>query len=445
MNLPTFAKLLAAFGVVRAQRNVVTGGIKSFNGFRTRTFDAYGYYSGEVLSSPSSQVVGDYTLTGAGSTMAINADVKRDGRNTLRVDLNRETANGSTEIKVTHAIPAVIDSTGRFGVWVYVPDYTALNQITLGVSHGSTNYANGVYQAYNISSDSDKKFNGWHFVAFDLAEWGGAYGTPNWSAAIGAVKITFYQASTAPAVVHVDQFVCAWARRARLMIIADDGNSSWFDRGIPVLDSLGLKSTSAIIGALVGSGPDYTTWEKIRAAYDNGHDMCPHGEVSLATLADAAIPLDVGANIAHLTSRGLNRGIGYYCYPLGVYQKSAGDQTIINALKQNGIKAARTTSNVRQMKVQGNSVGDARYVMPTLGVSASTTSANVISYLNALAASGAVGTIMYHKIVTSGATGGEQRNLADFLAEMTHVRDLVAAGKLCDVTASEFIETQGIA
>jgi len=52
---------------------------------------------------------------------------------------------------------------------------------------------------------------------------------------------------------------------------------------------------------------------------------------------------------------------------------------------------------------------------------------------------------MYHEIVSSGATGGTQRNLADFTADMNAIKARVDTNSLDCVTFNEWVNNTGLA
>lgn len=399
-------------------------------------------FGGVTWSDPSGRVVGDYQVVGDGSTAVMDSEIVRDGvTSTLKVTLNRGSAT-STDLNVLHSTTPVLVPSGRVGVWVYIPDYTRVSSIIPKVSFGDTSYANGKYQTYNISVDLDKQFNGWHFVAFDLAEYGGTWGAVDAATTtINAVKLTINQASAVPASINIGKWIVGWNTKARIMITADDGYASWFRRAVPILDSLNLRSTASIIAAQIDSGATWATSAELGASYDNGHDLCAHGAASLGSLGTyGAIYAAVKANMDFLASNGWTRALKYYVYPNGVYQLSAGDQTIINALKALGVVMARGTVNPRHMKTP-EGLSDGRWNQPILGVGGAVTTATITGYIDNLISYGGLGCLMYHDIANSGASSGTLTSIADFYTVMRYIADKVSAGLLVDVTASEVIAT----
>lgn len=65
------------------------------------------------------------------------------------------------------------------------------------------------------------------------------------------------------------------------MLIDDDGYADWFFKGLPVLDSYGLKATMSIIAGLVGTNAAWATKDMLKSAYARGHELCTHGAAAL--------------------------------------------------------------------------------------------------------------------------------------------------------------------
>lgn len=444
----TYSSLPAAstFGVGTAQV-VDTGEVYKSNGlvWTPITKNSNALFTGVVISDPSGRAISEYQVVGAGSTISMTSTLfgATDISNTVRCNINRGSAT-ATDVNILHAISPVLEKTGRAGVWVYVEDYTKLASIVLKISLGGTAYANGNFQTYNFA-DLDKQFIGWHFIAYDLAEYGGVYGTPDWTTqTLQNIKITANQNSADATTIYIGKWVCGWRRKGRIMITADDGYASWFNYGIPVLDTMGLKSVSAIIAAQIGANTTWATINQLKAAANNGHEMVAHGAASLATLiSDSAIRADLRFNRAFLVNNGLTKGIEFYVYPNGVYQISAGDQTIINALKSEGFKCGRGTVSPRSLKPTAR-MSDAKWNIPTIGVSGATATSAIKTQIDNVITYGSFSTLMYHDIVLSGGSTAVTRNLTDFVDEMSYLSQKVDAGLVEIVVASEFMAQEGL-
>lgn len=395
---------------------------------------APGDFKGVVVSDASTRALGDYLATGT-AAIAQDATIQRSGPRTVRLNV----AQGTGQVLMVHAIsPAnMLDRKGRVGAWVYVQDYTKINQMTLKVSLGDSSFTNGVFQSYSMA-DGDKQFNGWHFVSFAGAEFGGTWGAPNFETQAVAAVALEVQAGAGGAVLYLDSFVVGWRSVARLMITQDDGYAAWFSQGLPVLEAFGLRATMSIIAALVGTAPQWVTSAQLRQAYARGHDLCPHGQNALNTLpTDDARRADIQFNVKYLEGLGLTRALKYYVYPNGVYQTAPGNQGIINALKSLGIRAARGTTSPRTTKI-GAGLGDNRYLLPIIGDDAATSFDTIKARLDAAVLNGDLCHLMYHDLAQSGAAGITVN--VDKLARVCeYVAELQALGKLRVITASQLL------
>lgn len=442
-------ELCVADGVLYAVSGGISGEIGGGSGVSSNLLGRFG---GEIISNPSGRVIGDYQVVGAGSVGSIVTDVfgATDMTNTLRVNINRGSAT-ATDVNILHAITPMLVKSGRVGLWVYVEDYTKLASITPKISLNGTAYAEGFFQSYTFA-DADKAYNGWHFIGFDAnatggigADYTGVYTTGNWATqTLQNVKITINQNSADPCNIYIGKWLADWNRKAKLMIIADDGYASWFSRAVPLLNSLNLKSAASIIAAQIGLNSTWATLSQIRNSYDKGHDLVTHGATALSSLADAAaIRADISLNRDFLKNNGFTRSLDYYVYPNGVYQLSAGDATIKNILISEGFKAARGTTNPRQYRTPDRPA-DAKWLMPVLGVSGATAPSAITGYIDKLITYGGVGSLMYHDIVLSGGTTATTRNLSDFKDEMVYLAQKQDAGLIDVITPSEFIYAEGL-
>lgn len=394
-------------------------------------------YAGFEISTFYNRPSTDYQVVGAGSAIATSTAVSRTGSQTLKVTCNRGSAAG-TDINALHAWTSIISFAGRVGIWVYVPDYTLLSNMILKVSHGDATYTNGAFQTYSFA-DGDKKFNGWHFVAFNKAEFTGVYGTPDWTAEIDAVRLTITQNSATAVDVYLDVAVAAWRAKPKLFITADDGYRSWFTLGLPILDSLGLKCTASIIGAQVDLNSTWVTSAQLESAYANGHDLCVHGatQMSDASFTSDAVRLaDIRANRDFLTQRGYTRGANFYVWPNGVYQLVGAPDQLINLISGEGFVAARGTTTSKYTKYAAG-FPQSKFLMPVIGPTGSDAVSTFTGLVDNAITYGDIAFAMYHEILSTGASGATQRNFSDFQRDMEYVAAKRDAGLLDVVTVSD--------
>lgn len=385
-------------------------------------------YAGVTWSDPAGRVVGDYQVVGAGSSIAI--ETLGAAGTTLRVTT---TTTSEIAVNVLHAVEPAIDAAGRVGVWAFIADYTKLAGITLKISYGDGSFTNGKFQTYNFS-DTDKQYNGWHFVGLNASEMAGTWGAPDPATmAVSTVRLGVTGAAGTgagnPTTIYLGKWVVGWKSIARLVLTSDDGYASWFKYGIPVLDALGVRCATSIIGGLIDSDPAWATTAQLQAAYANGHTFYVHGATAMTDLTDdSSRRADIALNRDWLKSRGFTRDVDTYVWPNGVYQTAAGDQSCIQILKDLGFKCARGTTSPRYLK-HAVGVQEQRWVVPIIGADASVSVATLKSRIDAAVAQGDTAVIMWHAITLATATGIDYAQQAIYDV-VKYAKELRAQGKL---------------
>ncbi len=394
------------------------------------------FLPGRYLTQPGQMIsryeqASDYAFAGAGSSIALNTDAQfiRQGSGSLKVTCNRGSA-APTNVRSTHAI-SILNPLGRFGWWVYVTDYTLLSTITLAVY--STYNTDFYFQSYSFG-DADKQFNGWHWVSLARDQFGGTTGAPDWDAKpFTTVELRFNQAGATQVVCYIDACFAAFKARPKLILWADDGYESWHDLGLPEVESRGLRATHGIIASLIDEAT-YMTSAELDAIYQRGHDLVVHGATALDAVGDIGADLD--ENQEFLISNGWTRGAFHYVYPNGVYQLSAGDTTIADALRARGFLTARGTASPRNYNT-AYGLGDAGYLLPIIGGQAADAPATLLTRVGQAITRGDNCGVMFHRIVASGASGIEY-NTPDLATFLDGVVELVEAGSIDVVTASQW-------
>ncbi len=385
--------------------------------------DNYNVNRGIVWSDFSAQIATDYTLTGASSTKTKVTTIHKHGTSSLEVNCNRGSAT-TTVIAPAHALLPRVDFTGRIGVWVYVVNYALLTSIRVDVSHADTAYTNGAYFVYTFADD-DKSFNGWHFICADKAAMT-AVGTPDWTADVGAIKLTITQAGATATKVNLDRIVTSWGSKPKFIIMEDTAKASWFTYGLPILDRLGLKSTVGVVASLVGTST-YATEAQLMGAIGRGHEFAVSGAADLTGLADAATAsADIATNKLYLTARDLLGSHTCYAWPAGVYEATAGDQTYINLLIAQGFTCARTIATPFQTRI-AEGFADVKWTLPTITVAGTDSVATVTGLMDTTVVNDSCAILLYGDLVLTGGSGAT-RNISDFQQEMQYLANLVATG-----------------
>ena len=224
-----------------------------------------------------------------------------------------------------------------------------------------------------------------------------------------------------------------------IMIVADDNYASWNQYGIAYLNSLGLKSTLAVIGSTVGTA-SYMTLADLQAAYDAGHDFVTHGVAALNTYGSAKLRLeDVLSNQAFLRNNGFTRRNGHlhYVFPNGVYELSSGDQEILQVVSMAGMLTGRGVTKSTRIDCSVD-VGDRLMIYHILGGENTDTPSMLKGYIDDCITYGESGSLMFHKIVTGAAGANIEYNKADFEDVANYIAAKKAAGLIDVLTVPEW-------
>ena len=397
------------------------------------------------------------TVGSAPTTAALSAEVLDDGLNTFKV-VNAADSNFALVAFPTMGASAGIKD-GRFALRVYIPDYTLCQQIVVyaGVEAALTNHYIATYRPSGMFA-----YNGWHTIPLP-GQWTTGAGAPDWKT-IKKIQMRLYPTSVGTVCTwYVGRWEHSWVSRGKLLIIADDGQDTWFSRGVPLLDKFDLKHTVSIIADKIDSG-GFVTSTQLSSAYNNGHDISPHGMTgaanNLSELADAdAIKAEIKYHKDALLARGYKRGNDLYVYPQGVMHKSAGDTVVFDALNELGFKGARGSEasgqnrhgkhHVAPFKTSSQfwSLSNLGHDSTADGVGSAMVTA-VMARIRNLGQYGITGCLMLHGVIAPGATpaGGTQINADDLESLLSEIAKDVR-GDLYGydvVTWSQFKQSIGI-
>lgn len=248
-------------------------------------------------------------------------------------------------------------------------------------------------------------------------------------------------------------------KKARLAFVADDGHTSFFNMGVPILREFGFVSTAAIIRDKVGVNVGITTLPVLRRYVAEGNECVAHGpndggagnNLWDAWATDAQRLADVNTCRDWLLANGLTSDAGSRCYvwPQGIYCADVADLSFISLLKANGYTLARgITANGTHYAFRSNgmSAGNlAQFALPILGhtwVSAGGETTNVpgiVTKIQNLGATRTDGILMLHKVVGVDAASGPLEISSNRLREIAAgAKAEVDAGRLEVVLLSEF-------
>lgn len=243
-----------------------------------------------------------------------------------------------------------------------------------------------------------------------------------------------------------------------IVVGADDGAVTWYTDGLPLCEKYGFSSYMAYIKDDRGTATRMSEAQWADAIISRGHHAVVHGcKTGVASLRDyfssytgysspqAAMEADIAYNRDGMVNEGLDpdgRGRKIYVYPQGVHQPSggAGDDTIINALTNCGMIAARRAVVENAIIANGGWSGAVMY-LPIIGhnwanANEATNITNLVSQMEAEIGAGRSVVLLFHEVKTPTAVEHiTAANLETILAAAaTLVRAGSArAGKLTDL------------
>ena len=260
---------------------------------------------------------------------------------------------------------------------------------------------------------------------------------------VAKLAVTFGNVASGPQVFKLRSFqLGVAARKSRLAIVIDDGARSFLVRGIPILQSFGIRSTAALIqdGVVNATKTSFNaTLDDWKAYVDDGNYCISHGTNNgaanlysgvFAGGATAALNAkrvaDMNVTRDYLVANGLCTAAGAKCYvwPQGVWNVGTGETSLLDAARVEGYSLGRAATarpgnvviapNGNPMNFQTLRLLSANnylnMVLPINGHAwAGTAEAerlNITQICNtvlpALAASGGDGILMFHHCVPAG-------------------------------------------
>jgi len=248
---------------------------------------------------------------------------------------------------------------------------------------------------------------GWNRIVLSKAsDFGDVTGTMNW-AAVNNIRVWTHNNEGATIAVTWDELAAVKKSLSKGVIVFtfDDGNISDFTKAKPALDKYGYRATSYIIGAWI-EAPNYLSASQIQSLYHEcGWDIGSHtyNHVNLTTLTTDQVEDELRRNIYTLKNLGV-KNVSSIAYPFGGYSP-----TVVDIVKKYH-SAGRTVVSGYEVFPFGNPYA-LRQVQLTTGISLVTAK----TYIDRAKANCEVVIYLAHKIVDSGAAGGEWTT-SDFTA-----------------------------
>ena len=245
------------------------------------------------------------------------------------------------------------------------------------------------------------------------------------------------------------------SRKGRIAIVADDGRATWWRRALPLLERRGLRCSVSIIPDRVGSSSAFATWDEITRAKDRGHEVLTHGPIggtgnivaNYATVAESVA--DAVSSRSVLDGRGLlsERGKACYIWPQGTWQATTGQTEYLDAMQAAGFTLGRSvTRYIPCSVVDASRTKYSGLMLPIIGhirgadsTAETTVINNIVSCIQACAASGLDGVLMFHDIIDAGGGYGDndQIEVDRFITILDAIVTQIAAGRAENVLFSD--------
>lgn len=241
----------------------------------------------------------------------------------------------------------------------------------------------------------------------------------------------------------------------QIVIGADDGHTTWYTDGLPLVEQYGFSSYLAYIRDERGTATRMSKTQWADAVITRGHHAVVHGcrKIGATTInslrdyfagyeaygyasAQAAIEADIAYNRDGMIAEGLDPdGLGrtVYVLPGGFHQPAsgAGDDTIANAMRATGMIGGRRAAVEGAIIANGGWSGAALY-LPIIGHNnaGSNEAANIaaiVAQMQAEIGAGRSVILMFHEVRTS-PTQQSQITAANLTTILAAANELVRGG-----------------
>lgn len=405
---------------------------------------------GVLLSAPT--VAGRLA---APTNSGVDEDVYRVAPNGRKLKGVKLTAAAGTSTRLAYNLSdANTCASELVGFLIYIPAV-----IAAGTSTSVTFYLEDTGAANSFSYNLGFNLPGWYFVCPHrvssglTGKWSVAGGTPAFgTTSFARVQVRMdYTAGQTPSLEFYGVYSIATTNRrvSQVSFGFDDGYASAYTLAAPTVEKYGGRMSAAIIADLIGSSANYMTLDNLKDLLTRGHEVFVHGPLggtgSLRNYADgntAGVTADVAYHRAYLVAHDLQSygSQNVYTFPQELYFWLTGDASAMtNAVKAAGIIGARGQKG--SVDPMPSPVGQDCFgpVLVTAGYDTGDTIATIVARINEAAATGRDVFVYFHKVVSSGATGGLEINSSDFVTLCSTVAANVRAGTQAWGSASDMI------
>jgi peptidoglycan/xylan/chitin deacetylase (PgdA/CDA1 family) len=182
----------------------------------------------------------------------------------------------------------------------------------------------------------------------------------------------------------------------------DDGWATQYTNGKPVLDTYNYKASYFIIPDLVGTA-SYMTLAQLQALYNTGSDICAHHQTDLSTMSVSLVDSTLKSIKRYLLTNNFNRGCDYIAYPNGGF-----NETIAPIIRRYFRAGTLVTTNCYESPKPKD-----YYRLQCMNITSSVSPSKITTAIARANTNKEWLILMFHKIVSSGASGNTEYNKAD--------------------------------
>lgn len=427
---------------VIAKRNQISRGVEKFSLVESNALafvQSRGKKAPQIVFGGPEMSLSDVSLTSGTATLSIET---RNGQPCLKLEIPSQ-ASIQLSFPSAYGCPFAGDlyiqmeggyETGLQKIWAYnAPGATIATNYTF---QGAADFAAVGAQSYFQQGGPFTWVSGKKSIAVT-----GAITYPFIS---NANRLTLFPVSGQAATVYIYAIGYGMPRKGRVVVMADDGIPSWLKVGAPLFNSLGIPTTSMIIGS--GAGGIYASVDVLKAYIDGGNAIGAHGpEVgsyagNLFTefYTNAARLADMERSRDWFISRGLYTpgAERIYAWPQGVFQSAAGDTSMLDSAYGAGFRLCRCSSLInaaRQFVTEAASKYNLLALPYTTHGWAGTTAGQVAlitAVTDAIAAAAASGSdvfLTFHKIVPDSTADGAMDSVSCRISDMLTIANAIKA------------------
>ena len=324
-------------------------------------------------------------------------------------------------------IPATdLSSTDIIAVWIYVPDPTTLDRVSIDIS-SVTDHSKYLNRLCRIGNYGFYRA-GWNAFSIDTSRFTSVNGE-SWENDVVYVRVNVHPIAGQTTTVIWDRISYDYKAEPVVIFSFDDHKPSVYDLAYPIMDARGIPGVSYVITDRVGTAQS-STIAQLREMQSSGWDISSHGKshIDLRTLSTADLHTELKVSQDWLINNGFGEGSYQVAYPGGFY-----NDAVLNAVDDYYLLGRSTRESTDDIHIQNmpteTHLLKVGYVLPA------TTTAKVQEWIDSTIAHDGMLILLFHDISETGSGGEYGYSVANF----TTICDYVAASDITPVVLSSYI------